>query len=402
RLRTALKRAHRVIESGPSIVEIAIEIQPPEDLYLRLTAEPFVPKPLTDPRFTAPTLIDSKESLTGEVQANTDHRESFVAVLNLIAAVLVPREQVHSFQRRLVRVFCIEIQLSVSPTGGKSGAVIEGSVHLKVISVMLDLCSKCVFPIAEEVVNLLRRSASLSRGTHACLRLQERRGELVPLVEADGQIASRNAIVSPGVLRIGEDGANVIRFTGAVSPAGNVERFVPPGNRFTTISDILRTGIRGIQDPESKPALSTCEFCPPRWVDDFARVNGGNHVSITAASSEVEEAHSFHEKRPLFRVKDRKTLVDLHLECIALDLAEVWIDRCVQRDGRRDAIFGAQSKVGFSRRIIPAIWSRAKLVNGVRDARKQFKNPRLLQIRKDEKRVTVEYPQAGRNIRPCP
>jgi len=161
RSRTALKRADGVIESGPTIVEIAIEIQPPKDLYLRLSAESVVPKPLAHPGFTAPALIDSKEPLTREVQANTDHRESFVAVLNLIPAVLVPREQVHSFQRRPVRVFWIEIQLSVSPTGGKSGAVIEGSVHLKVIPVMLDLCSKCIFPIAEEVVNLLRRGATL-------------------------------------------------------------------------------------------------------------------------------------------------------------------------------------------------------------------------------------------------
>src|SRR5262249_39098660 len=159
---------------------------------------------------------------------------------------------------------------------------------------------------------------------------------------------------------------------------------------------------RGIQDPESKPALSTCEFSTPRGVDDFAGVDRGDHVSVTAASSHVEESHSFHEKRPLFGIEDRKTLVDLNLECIALDLAEIRIDRSVQRDGRCDAVFGAKSKVRFSGRIIPAIWRCANLVNRVRDTRKQFKNARLLQIRKDEMRVPVEDPQARRNIRPRP
>src|SRR5215813_3804168 len=378
RPRTALIRTDRVIESRPTIAEIPIEIEPSKDLYLRLSAKPVVLEPLPDPGFTAPALIDSKEPLTREVQTNTHEGEPFVAVLNLIAAVLVPREQIHAFQRRFVRVLWIEIQLSVSPTGSKSGAVVEGGVHLKVISIMLDLCSKCVFPIVEEIVNLLRGGTSLGRRTDACLRFEECRGELLPLLEADGQIVSRHAIVPSGMLRIREDGANIIRFTEAVGHAGNVERFVPAGNRVTSIANIFGTGIRGIQNTESEPALGACQFCAPRRVDDFAGVNRGSHVSITAASGQIEKPHSFHEKPPLFGIEDRKTLVDLNLERITLDLAEIGINGSVQRDGRRDSVFGAQSKVGISRRIIPATWRCAQLVDRVRNARKQFKHPWLL------------------------
>src|SRR5215813_2545046 len=95
RPRTALIRADSVIESRPTIAEIAIEIEPSKDLYLRLSAKPVVLEPSPDPGFTAPALIDSKEPLTREVQTNTDEGEPFVAVLNLIASVLVPREQIH-------------------------------------------------------------------------------------------------------------------------------------------------------------------------------------------------------------------------------------------------------------------------------------------------------------------
>src|SRR5262245_21332517 len=246
----ALIRADGVIESRPAIAEIAIEIQPSKDLNLRLSAESIVPEPLPDPGFTAPTLIDSKESLTREVETNTDQGESLVAVLYLIAAVLIPSEEIDPFQRRLVGVLWIEIQLSVSPSGRKSGAVVESSIHLKVISVMLDLCSKRVLAITEKIVNLLGSGTSLGRRTHPCLRLEECRGELLPLLETDGQIASCHAIVPAGMLGVSENGADIIRFTQAVGHAGNVKRFVPAGNRFTTISKIFRTGIGGIQNTE--------------------------------------------------------------------------------------------------------------------------------------------------------
>src|SRR5262245_11990014 len=125
------------------------------------------------------------------------------------------------------------------------------------------------------------------------------------------------------MLGASENGADIIRFTQAVGHAGNVKRFVPAGNRFTTISKIFRTGIGGIQNTESEPALGACEFCTPGRVDYFACVHRRDHVSITAASSDVEKSHTLHEERAFFGVEDRKTLVDLNLECIALDLAEI-------------------------------------------------------------------------------
>ena len=54
--------------------------------------------------------------------------------------------------------------------------------------------------------------------------------------------------------RIGEDGSNIIRFTEAVSHAGNVECFVPAGNRFTTISEIFRAGINSLDKGQTYAA----------------------------------------------------------------------------------------------------------------------------------------------------
>ena len=46
---------------------------------------------------------------------------------------------------------------------------------------------------------------------------------------------------------------------------------------------------------------------------------------------------AFHEEGPLLGEEDREPLVDLHLEGVALDLAEVGIDGRVESDRRTTA-----------------------------------------------------------------
>ena len=77
-------------------------------------------------------------------------------------------------------------------------------------------------------------------------------------------------------------------------------------------------------------------------------------------------------KNALFGIKDGEPLVDLNLEGVAFNLAEIGIDGRVQRYGRCDPILGAQSDVGFAGCTVPITGRRTKLVDRVRDTRKQF------------------------------
>jgi len=47
----------------------------------------------------------------------------------------------------------------------------------------------------------------------------------------------------------------------------------------------------------------------------------------------VEELGALHEERPLLRVEDGVALVDLHLERVALDLAEIGVERPLEGEG---------------------------------------------------------------------
>ena len=54
----------------------------------------------------------------------------------------------------------------------------------------------------------------------------------------------------------------------------------------------------------------------------MTRVDRGYHHSVRN-NTKIKDIHTFHEKRPLFTVKYRITLVDFHLERIAFYLAEI-------------------------------------------------------------------------------
>src|SRR5262245_11177260 len=115
------------------------------------------------------------------------------------------------------------------------------------------------------------------------------------------------------MLGIRDDGADIVGFTQPIRQAADSEEFVAAGDRLSTVADILGTRIRCIENAKGEPAGSTRNFATPRWVDDLPCVISREHVSIATASRDVEEAHSFHEKRTLFRKENRKTLVDLNL-----------------------------------------------------------------------------------------
>jgi hypothetical protein len=89
------------------------------------------------------------------------------------------------------------------------------------------------------------------------------------------------------------------------------------------------SGRPGAESPGARKAKPTLPAVPwssrPRTVDDAARVHGGAHNRVSPHARQFEGAEPLHEEGPLLGEEDGVALVDLHLERVALDLAEVRI-----------------------------------------------------------------------------
>ena len=146
------------------------------------------------------------------------------------------------------------------------------------------------------VVRSLRgcRSGGCSGGDSR-LRIQERCGNLLFRGGTDRKITAGDSVVAPGILRVGNDGANVIRLAEAIGCAADGEHFV-----VIPDIDILRALVGSIEQTEGHLPGGACEFASPRRIDNAARMDARSHVAIAACPGNVEQSHAFHEERPLF------------------------------------------------------------------------------------------------------
>ncbi len=138
----------------------------------------------------------------------------------------------------------------------------------------------------------------------------------------------------------------------------------------------------------------------PRRVDDPARVDGRAHVAVAAGAGELERPHALHEERPLLGVEDRVALVDLDLERVGLDLAEVRVHRGLDRGRRRDAVLHARAEVGPRLGRAERRGRDARLVPRVGRARHDLESERASQAVQQHRRVVLEERLVGRQRRP--
>ena len=152
--------------------------------------------------------------------------------------------------------------------------------------------------------------------------------------------------------------ADVIGAAQRIRGAADREQLVAIGELVAAIADVARVIVERVQHAEGGLADRARQLGAEDRIDDAARVDRGAHV---VAARDVEEAHAFHEERPLLRKEDREALVDLDLEGIAFDLAEIGIDGGVERHARRDAELaaGADVRVVIGRRPTTAPTRRA-------------------------------------------
>src|SRR5712691_4570804 len=116
------------------------------------------------------------------------------------------------------------------------------------------------------------------------------------------------------MLGIRQDGADVVRTAQSVRRAPDGKELVAARDCITAIADILRSLIRCIQQTKCHLAGRSRQLASPRRIDNPASMHAGPHVAVATRTGDVEESHALHEEGTLLGIKNRKALVDLHLE----------------------------------------------------------------------------------------
>jgi hypothetical protein len=97
---------------------------------------------------------------------------------------------------------------------------------------------------------------------------------------------------------------------------------------------IARGAVGRGQQGKRAPSLFAGEAQPPLRVDNEPRVHRHGHVGQAVADpAQVKEVARFHEEGAFFRIEYRVALVDRDLQRVALDLAEVGVQRGFGHDG---------------------------------------------------------------------
>src|SRR5262245_40481213 len=192
-------------------------------------------------------------------------------------------------------------------------------------------------------------------------------------------VAAALAVVPTGMLGIGRDRADVIRTAQSVGRTRNGEQLVLAGDRITAIADILGSFVGRAQDAECEAASRAGQFGAPLRIDDAASVDGNAHVAVATGSGDVGETEAFHEERALLVEEHRKALIDLHLKRIALDLAEVGVDRSIERDVRGNAELSAESRIRLAGNAVPALRCRAGFADWISGAWNHFDETPLIE-----------------------
>ena len=210
--------------------------------------------------------------------------------------------------------------------------------------------------------------------------------------------AAGREVVPARVIRLRDDPADVVGAAQRIRRAADREHLVAIGVFIAAVADVARVIVERVQDAEGGLADRARQLVAEDRIDDAAGVDRGAHV---VAARDVEEAHAFHEERPLLGEEDRESLIDRDLEGIALDLAEVGIDRGVERHARRDAELAAGADVRVVIGGAPRRRRRlALLPHAVGHARQHFNEAARLQVAEDNVRRTIEHPLARQHLRP--
>jgi hypothetical protein len=208
-------------------------------------------------------------------------------------------------------------------------------------------------------------------------------------------------IVTAGVLDIGVDRPGKAARVEAVLHAPNRERRVMVGSRIVegqiTAGGLIARDQRAEAPSPKRPGQLGAED----WIDDTPGVDGGVHVAVAAADAgDVEESCTLHEEGALLREEHREALIHLHLEGVALDLAEIGIDRRVEGDRRRQPELPAEAELAPPIESLPVARGTARLLARVGRARNHFANRSRLQMVEHERRVMLEDPLVGREVGP--
>jgi len=129
-------------------------------------------------------------------------------------------------------------------------------------------------------------------------------------------------------------------------------------------------------------------------------VNGRLHVGIAAGAGHREQVAAFHEERPLLREEDRVPLVHLHLERVALDLAEVRVERGIDRHRRRNPKLCAQAGLGVAVHVAKPGRRLARLPGCEGGGRDQLASAPILQAGEHDRRVAIEDVGSRGQVRP--
>ena len=135
-------------------------------------------------------------------------------------------------------------------------------------------------------------------------------------------------------------------------------------------------------------------------VDDPSRMHRCAHRRVTARAGDVEKAEPFHEERPLLAEEGREALIDLDFECVAFHLAEIGVDRGIERDGRRQAVLHADAEISARPRVVPPRRIGPRLITGEGPARNGLEQPARLKLVEDDRSVRLEHPFAVSHCRP--
>ena len=130
-------------------------------------------------------------------------------------------------------------------------------------------------------------------------------------------------------------------------------------------------------------------------IDDRARVDGIQHAGVALSiAGQVENAGALHEERPLLGEVHREALIHLDLEGVALHLAEVRVDRRVERDRGREAVLRADANVA---RAIPFPCGRRRADGGLRQrgGGNDLARRNAVQILEGQRGMFFEDPFAG-------
>src|SRR5687768_13234462 len=138
------------------------------------------------------------------------------------------------------------------------------------------------------------------------------------------------------------------------------------------------------------PARSAGEPQARARVDNLPGMHCRAHRRIAARAGDVEQAESFHEEGPLLTEERREALVDLDLELVAFDLAEVRVVGGVERDCRCHTILHAHPEISARPRAVPPRDVRAPLLPGEGPAWNCFEQPAGLQLVKYDRAVRLK------------